>query len=197
MLRTNLSTRPFYNERIVHLVLGIVAALVLALTVVNVVKVVRLSRQNTEFSAEISRDQGEANRLKSEAAKIRQGIDQNELKLVVAAAREANTLIERRTFSWTAFFNWIEQTLPPDVMLAAVRPSFDEEGTHVSMTVLGRRMEDIDEFMEKLEATGAFEHVLPRQQDETDEGLQRLVVEAVYVANVENPKSGSGAGEQQ
>ena len=51
MLRTNLSTRPFYNERAVHLVLGLVALVVLALTVVNLVSVVRLSRQNTVLSA--------------------------------------------------------------------------------------------------------------------------------------------------
>ena len=49
------------------------------------------------------------------------------------------------------------------------------------MVVLGRRTEDIDEFMEKLEATGAFERVQPRQVDTTDEGLDRAVVDAVYV----------------
>ena len=32
MLRTNLSTRPFYNERAVHVALGLVALVVLALT---------------------------------------------------------------------------------------------------------------------------------------------------------------------
>ena len=32
MLRTNLSTRPFYNERAVHLLLALAAVIVLALT---------------------------------------------------------------------------------------------------------------------------------------------------------------------
>ena len=48
------------------------------------------------------------------------------------------------------------------------------------MTVLGRRSEDLDEFMEKLEATGAFDSVLPAQRDTTDEGLDRILLEAVY-----------------
>jgi hypothetical protein len=52
------------------------------------------------------------------------------------------------------------------------------------MVVLGRRTEDIDEFMEKLEATGAFERVQPRQVDKTDQGLDRAVVDAVYVPAV-------------
>ena len=34
--------------------------------------------------------------------------------------------------------------------------------------------------MEKLEATGAFDSVLPAQRDTTDEGLDRLLVEAIY-----------------
>jgi hypothetical protein len=181
VLRTNLSTRPFYNERAVHAVLAIAAILVLAVTALNVVRIVRLSRHNTQLSARVARDRGEADRLTAEAARIRRGLDQKELQLVVDAAREANGLIDQRTFSWTEFFNRIEATLPPDVMLSAVRPTVDENGTRVQMVVLGRRTEDVDEFVEKLEATGAFEDVLPQQQETTEEGLQRVVINSWYV----------------
>jgi len=66
------------------------------------------------------------------------------------------------------------------VMLVSVRPSIDRGATRVSMVVLGRTPEDIDEFIEKLEATGAFEKILPRQMDKTDEGLNRAVLDSVY-----------------
>ena len=36
MLRTNLSTRPFYNERAVHVGIVVAALLVLAITALNV-----------------------------------------------------------------------------------------------------------------------------------------------------------------
>ncbi len=65
-------------------------------------------------------------------------------------------------------------------MLVSVRPSIDRGATQVSMVVLGRTPEDIDEFIEKLEATGAFEKILPRQMDQTDEGLNRAVLDSVY-----------------
>jgi Tfp pilus assembly protein PilN len=180
VLRTNLSTRPFYNERAVHVGIALAAIAVLALTAFNVTRIIRLSRQNTELSARVSRDQTEAERLTREATAIRRSIDQDELAVVAAAAREANELIDQRTFSWTAFFNYIEATLPPDVMLLAVRPTVRDATTRITMTVLSRRTEDIDEFIEKLEATGAFENVLPAQTDPTDEGLQRAVLESVY-----------------
>jgi hypothetical protein len=139
-----------------------------------------LSRQNTEFSALINRDRAEAERLNAEAQKIRAGINQDELQATAAAAAEANRLIEQRTFSWTEFFNRIEETLPAEVMLTAVQPSFEQDTPVVVMTVLGRRSEDIEEFIDKLEGTGAFGQVLPTQSAPTDEGLNRVVLRTVY-----------------
>ena len=187
MLRTNLSTRPFYNERGVHLLLMLLAVIVGALTLVNVFKVLQLSRQNTELSTSVNRDRAEADRLTRDAARIRRGINPDELKLVVNAAREANVLIDRRTFSWTALFNRIEETLPPDVMLTTVHPIVDEDGTKLAMTVLSRRTVDVDEFMEKLEATGAFEQVLQRQDEDVEGGLIRAIIDTNYVPEAVEP----------
>lgn len=180
MLRTNLSTRPFYNERAVHLLLALAAVIVLALTAFNAIRIIALSRQNTELSSLINRDHDEAQRLTREAQRIRAGINQAELEATARGAELANGLIDQRTFSWTEFFNHIEETLPPDVMLTSVRPSFTDNVTTIQMTVLGRRSEDLDEFMEKLEGTGAFDSVLPAQRDTTDEGLDRLLLQTVY-----------------
>jgi len=185
MLRTNLSTRPFYNERAVHLIIGLIALLVLALTVGNVVELIRLSRQNTGLAGSIRDDRTTATELGRKARETRQNINQDELKIVAAAAREANALIDGRTFSWTALFNQLESTLPPEVMLASVRPTIDDGQTLITMIVVARRTADIDEFMEKLEASGAFESVLPRQQAPPDEtGLTQVTIEARYVPEV-------------
>lgn len=192
MLRTNLSTRPFYNERAVHTGLAIAAVIVLALTLVNVVRIVSLSRQNTGLSTTIEQEQAEAARLRREAASIRAGIDQASLARIVTAASEANALIDQRTFSWTGFFNHIEATLPPDVMLTAVRPSFDDGRIIITMESLGRRAEDIDEFMERLEATGAFENVLPARETVTEQGMYQVAITATYVSAREGPEPRSG-----
>ena len=180
MLRANLATRPFYNERAVHVLIAFAAAIVLAITALNVSRIVTLSRHNTELSARVNSDRAEAERLTSEAARIRRTINKDELALVVDAAQEANALIDQRTFSWTEFFNLIESTLPPDVMLTSVRPSFKDGITRVGMSVLARQAVDLDEFMNKLEATGAFIDVFLPSQDRTDEGLYRGLVQGVY-----------------
>jgi Tfp pilus assembly protein PilN len=187
MIRTNLSTRPFYNERAVHLALGVVALIVLGLTIVNLVAVVRLSRLNTVLSARIRDDRTAATDLTRKAREIRQNINQVELNSIVAAAREANALIDARTFSWTALFNQLESTLPPDVMLASIRPAIVEGETKITLITLGRKRPDLDEFIEKLEATGAFENVLPRQETPSDDGLMQATIVATYVPEEPGP----------
>jgi Tfp pilus assembly protein PilN len=184
MLRTNLATRPFYNERAIHLLLALAAMIVLAITVLNVSRIITLSRHSTELSARTNADRAEASRLSTEATRIRRTINKDELTLVVNAAQEANALIDQRTFSWTEFFNRIEATIPPDVMLTSVRPSFKDGVTRVTMIVVGRQVADIDEFMEKLEATGFFEEIVPASAEITDDGLRRSTIESIYVGNV-------------
>jgi Tfp pilus assembly protein PilN len=194
VLRGNLSTRPFYNERAVQLLLLLAGVVVLALTLFNVTRIISLSQQNTQLASSTSSERDESGRLRREAATIRGGINQAELKTIVAAAEEANILIDQRTFSWTEFFNRIEETLPADVMLTEVQPSFQEDHTVISMMVLGRRTEDVDEFVEKLEATGAFEDVLPKQHDKTDEGLTRVLITSIYRGDVEEAKPAAAPG---
>lgn len=194
MLRTNLSTRPFYNERAVHVLLGAAAAVVLALTAYNVYRIVSLSRANTELASRVNQEHQEADRLTRQAADIRRTINQEELSAIVNAAREANALIDQRTFSWTEFFNQIESTIPPDVMLTSVRPSVSDGVTLVAVSMLGNRAEDIDEFIEKLEATGGFTDCLIVRQDMTQAGLYQVAVSCTYTGLFEDetpPESGA------
>ena len=200
MLRGNLATRPFYNERVVQLLLVLAGVIVIALTAFNISRILSLSNQNTGLASRVSSERAEAERLRAEAAAIRRGINQAELKTIVTAAQEANMLIDQRTFSWTEFFNHIEKTLPPDVMLTEVKPSFHEDETIISMAVLGRRAEDVDDFIVKLENTGAFDQVLPKLRDTNEEDLARVLITCVYRGNAERKTeavSSSAAGATQ
>jgi Tfp pilus assembly protein PilN len=180
MLRSNLATRPFYNERAVHALIALAGLIVLALTAYNIYRIVTMSRHNTELSARSNSDRSEAARLTQDARRIRASINQAELQAIVAAADQANQLIYQRTFSWTEFFNHIEATLPPDVMLTSVQPNYQQDHTVVVMNVLARETQDVDDFIEKLEATGAFADVLPQSETPTEQGLHRVVLNATY-----------------
>ena len=59
--------------------------------------------------------------LRREAQRVRGRIDAQLLESTVKATREANVVIDERTFSWTALFNVIERTIPGRRAAAAVR----------------------------------------------------------------------------
>jgi hypothetical protein len=181
VLRANVSTRPFYNERAVRIAIGVAAGLVGLATLINIAWVVTLSARNTSLGTQIRQDEQTAAKLEAEARNLRARIKQ-ELAVVVEAAREANALIDQRTFSWTEFFNLIEATLPADVMLVAVTPAVREGETEVRMRVLARRAEDIDAFMESLEGTKAFAGILPVSEERNDEGLHEVEIVGRYAA---------------
>jgi Tfp pilus assembly protein PilN len=182
MLRTNLSTRPFYNERAVHAVAAAAALLLLAITAWQAVRVVRLSRYKTELSAAINRDKDEAARRSREAEQVRRGLNQKELALVAAEAKEANDLIGQRTFSWTALFNQLESTLPDDVMLTAVHPEFEDGQTMVNLDIQGRGSDDINAFWDRLDKTGSFRDIQWSSVNVSEERVHKVQMKAVYTA---------------
>jgi Tfp pilus assembly protein PilN len=182
MLRTNLATKPFYNERLVHWLIGAAAVLVIAFTAFNVSAYLRLSGRQGGLSADIARDEEMARTLTARAAEARRRIDAKSLKRVSAEAAEANGIIDARTFSWTSLFDDIEATLPPTVMLTAITPSIGPDGASVRLTVLGRTVEAIDTFIERLEATTRFENVQPSTEAVTEEGLFQTQVTGRYLS---------------
>jgi Tfp pilus assembly protein PilN len=180
VLKTNLSTRPFYNERAVHWGLAVAFIAIAALTVFNVTRVISLSARQGTLSAEVQREESRIQQLTAQATKVRGSIDQKALERVIASAKEANAIIDQRTFSWTELFNHLEATLPTGVMLTSVRPHFDKDVLTIELTVLGKEVEQIDDFIEKLEATGAFNGVLASQEAVTDNDEIEARIEARY-----------------
>jgi hypothetical protein len=198
MLRTNLSTRPFYNERGVRTGLTALAALALGLTLFNAYEILRLQGQSRDARQAIAQNDAQAAAMREQAQAIRRSIDKEKLALVDAAAREANSLIDRRTFSWTELLNQFQATLPPDVRIAGVMPQSDEEGRRlVQVSVLSRRVEDLAQFMDALEKTGAFSGVLSRTDQPDDAGTLRSEIQAYYApatAAAPRPASDPGRG---
>jgi Tfp pilus assembly protein PilN len=188
MLKTNLSTRPFYNERSVHLGLIVVLVVVVVITGYNVNRIITLSARNTALATEAGQADARATALRQSAAHIRAGIDQKELDAVSAAAREANGLISHRTFSWTELFNRFESTLPPDVRITAVTPTIAVDGSiTLDVSVVARRVEDVNTFMNRLEGTGAFLRLLSRNEHWGEDGLLQANLESTYVPHVAVP----------
>ena len=181
MLHTNLSTRPFYNDRVVRVGIAAVALVAAGLTVFNAAQVWTLQSRNRELSQAVRQSELEARELRQKAQVVRQGVNREQLDAVQLEARVANQLIDRRAFSWTELLNQFQVTLPPDVRIAAVQPQIDPDGRMlVAVTVLSRRVEDLDAFIAALEKTGAFTGVLSRQDTQEEDGTLRSILQGYY-----------------
>ena len=124
MLKGNLSTRPFYNERLVVVLVMVGVLLGLGLTVFNVTRdlsaVRRAHGSKRERTRACAKPIGQVRAVGHGAAK--QSRSRPNLLVLAGATNEANTLIDQRTFSWTDFFGLVEKTLPLDARLMAVAP---------------------------------------------------------------------------
>jgi len=180
MIRTNLSTRPFYNVRAVQIALSTLVAVVLGITLFNGIRILTLVTSQQTLGANADAAEREAARLRSEASRIRAQINPVELATVAGAAREANDLIDQRAFSWTELFTQFEATLPDDVRITAVQPRLEDGVFVVGVAVEARRAEDLDEFMEALEMTGSFHNVLATATQTNEEGLLEAIIQGPY-----------------
>jgi Tfp pilus assembly protein PilN len=188
VIRTNLSTRPFYNERAVHIGLIVVAVIVLLATAYNVSRILRYSSSDTRLATQASRDEARAAELRQQAAQLRASVDPQQVELASAGVRQANDLIDRRTFSWTELLNRFETTLPDDVRISSVSPRVDrDKGIMLRVNVKARSVEDVQDFMENLEATGAFKDAQPVQDHFDEEGQLETSLDMRYMPAAAKP----------
>jgi Tfp pilus assembly protein PilN len=198
MLKGNLSTRPFYNERLVALALATVAILALLLTAYDARRLVELSHRRTAALVRLDANRREAARIRGQAQALLQAVDRPTLTRLAAATREANGLIDQRTFSWTGLLSLLEQALPLDVRLVSISPRLDKGGTRISMTVALRDLADVDTFIDNLTGTDAFHDVSPTEQQHLDDGTYTARIDATYDIRRQPPAaSGPSVRENQ
>jgi Tfp pilus assembly protein PilN len=193
VIRTNLSTRPFYNERAVHvwlLVLGVIGA---AITAFNISRVIAYSQSDTALATQATRDEARVAEVRREAAGLRASVNLQQIELASTEARVANQLIDRRTFSWTELFNQFETTFPDNVRVTSVRPQLDEQGgVQLTITVVARSVDDVDELMRNLEETGRFRNFLSVEERFNDDGLLAATLAGTYT-----PMPAQAAGDKK
>ena len=185
MIRTNLSTRPFYNERIVRLGLLVFLLVVAAATAFNVTRVVRYSRSDTQLSERAARDEARAAELRKSAVRLRGTVDPKQIEFASLEARQANDLIDRRTFSWTEIFNLFESALPDEVRITSFRSKIEKGQIVLTITIVARGAEDVSSFMDNMERTGVFSQVGATLEERmNDQGQLQASLETVYLPTV-------------
>ena len=169
--------------------------LVLALTTFNVTQVVKLSKSHTEFTTRADQVEATSGDVARQTLTIQRDLDRGELEVAVANARAANTLIDRRVFSWTEFFDRIESTLPArrHADLGAARNRTRRDGG-LHGRARAARGGDRDVHRATRGDPCAFTELLPMQEEPTNEGLYRAALRGRYLQSAEQTTRGLNPG---
>ena len=182
MLRGNLSTRPFYAERAVSLIVVLATVLGIALAVFNVVSIYHLNGLRTKQKVEQDKNLAEAARINAEATRLRGTIDRANLLVLAGQTREANGLIDQRTFSWTDFFSLLEDTMPVDARLMSVAPRVERGVFNIVMSVNVKDLNELPTLIDAVLARKAFADLFVTGQQGNDDGTLTATLQGQYLA---------------
>ena len=131
-----------------------------------------------QMSAALEQVRQQDQQLLTEATQ--EGIDLSEqaLQELPAEVALANQLLEKRTFSWTAFLAGLEQALPPRLALTSVR--LESGGSLVHLTGSATSLEDLTAFTVGLEDHPKFKDPVLAQHRVGSSGLVEFDVTVRY-----------------
>jgi len=123
-LELNVASRPFRNNTPIWAAHGILLFCVVAFSVWNAHTAITAKQKLDALQADlgsVERQLGELDRREESAIK---GIRVFDPKTLQFQADKANDIILRRGLSWTRLFNTLEQVVPYEVRMTAVRPIY-------------------------------------------------------------------------
>lgn len=136
----NLASRPFRNEKLPALLLGLGTVALLALTVqhARVIGSLLPARTSSRHQQVAALDK-ELAELREQATKWRRAKPADPTTKDWAMFKN---LVDRRAFSWTDLFADLEGVLPPGVKLLSIAPGVEGGEVKLDLEAVARRGED-------------------------------------------------------
>jgi Tfp pilus assembly protein PilN len=166
----NFARAPFVNERAPRLVFGLSLLAVLALTLAHGYLLTRyLLREQEALDVRVEEIRKEI--AKADEARVR---DESALARDQTALGGERTsflvrLYRRKSFSWTGLFNELEAITPPPVRVTSIVPSEEKGRISVTLTVVGRTLQDVLAMVRALESSSFFATVFPVDETNLEE----------------------------
>jgi Tfp pilus assembly protein PilN len=198
----NFARAPFTNERLPRLVFLLLALLVGAVTLVHGYFLTGyLLREQEELDIRVGEVRDEIRKTDEAIATTQSSLSREQSAAGNERTAFLTSLYRQKSFSWTGLFNELEAITPGAVRVTSITPTEEKGEITVTMTIVGRTLQDILEMVRALESSSFFATVFPVDESsvekpgEADAGIA-ATLRLHYVEEARPRSESSPAAEQ-
>ena len=167
----NFARRPFQDDRPVYVATVALLVFGAALAVANLRLFTDFRRQVADTRAEIEALEERQARADKKIDASKSAVSAYKLSALAEESRGLAKLVAERRFSWTTLLARLERTLPHEVGLAHLQPSFQADGEVVlEMQFYAKNRETVVQTIAALAKDAAFDDVELRTESMADPG---------------------------
>ena len=153
----NLASQPFENLRPYYTAAWIAAALAVILALVLVGEERQRRSETRSLTRQLTRFETELEELGREQRELEQWVRRPDVQEIRDHSVFLNSLILRKSLSWTRMFLDLEKILPAKAQVTAIRPHLNQsQQPELSLTVTAAEMGPLVELLKNLESSPQF-----------------------------------------
>ena len=173
----NLALQPYENMRPLYLAVGMAAAVLVGLASLVLWKDWQNRDETRLVTEQIRLLQRESAALQEKQQELERWLQMPEVQQIRDRAAFLNSLILRKSLSWTQIFMELEKILPAQARITAIRPSMNQlQQAELSLTVAAVEMGPLVAFLKNLESSSRFgSPVVDAQRFPTDRSADRNI----------------------
>lgn len=160
-LPLNLASRPFRNNLLVGMLLTVLGVGLVAGTAYNLYVYLSYGAAYATLQRAQAEDRARIAELQKQERDLAAQIKTRDFRSAYSRGKLASELIRKSAFSWTQLFNTLETVIPPDVVLAAIRPNITSDGIVLRIEGVAKSHGALLTLEEKLQGHDAFKRVAP------------------------------------
>ncbi|HYV19810.1 MAG TPA: hypothetical protein VFC25_12360 [Verrucomicrobiae bacterium] len=160
-LPLNLASRPFRNNVLVGTFLTVVGLSLVFGTAYNLYVYLSYGASYATLQHAQAEDRARIIELQKQERALADEIKKRDFRSVYNRGKLASELIRMSAFSWTQLFNTLETVVPPNVVLAAIRPNITSDGIVLRVEGVAKDHGALLTLEEKLQQHEAFKRVAP------------------------------------
>lgn len=181
-IHLNLAAKPYRDYRPVYLTVAAMALVTLVLLGYNVVTGYEYLIETEQTRTEIADLEKETADERALASTLSERIDQIDLRTLDGQSRFINEQIRERAFSFSQLLDDLERTLPHDVRLRDLNPTFDDKGNiRLALSCQARKRDGMTDLLNNLYADPVFDDAFPTNERAETDGTYSFGVNVSYL----------------